>query len=202
MKKTGVRRNYFVEKDFQGRLVFLFFSIVVIGAIIFTLIFTYLSSDIITVTYKENNLRVSSFPRALFYEMLQAHWLFIFIVGIAVCVIAVFISHRIGGPIYRFKKTMNEIATGNLTCDIRLRKLDEGKDLADCINKMIDSLNSRIGYICSEFDAIERDILLLKDPGQEDMSGQSADRLKALKNRVESLRQNLTFFRLKQNKGL
>ncbi len=202
MNKSGIRRNYFIEKDFQGRFVLLFFGIVVIGAIIFTLILTYLSSDIITVTYKENNLRVSSFPRALFYEILQAHWLFILFSGIGVSIIAVFISHRIGGPIYRFKKTMNEIAAGNLALDIRLRKLDEGKDLADCINKMIESLNGRIGYICSEFDAIERDILLLKDPGQEDMSGQSADRLTALKNRVESLRQHLTFFRLKKNKGL
>ena len=55
--------------------------------------------------------------------------------------IAVFLSHRIAGPIYRIEKTLEEIGKGNFDIRIHLRKHDELKEIANAINKMVGNLN-------------------------------------------------------------
>ena len=45
MGKTWRRRNYFIKKELQGRYIFSFFLFVILGSIIFSLIFSMLSAD-------------------------------------------------------------------------------------------------------------------------------------------------------------
>jgi len=49
-------------------------------------------------------------------------------------------SHRIAGPIYRFKKAMKEVAAGSQNVRIKLRDKDQLKDVADVFNEMMDAL--------------------------------------------------------------
>ncbi|MFW6159077.1 MAG: HAMP domain-containing protein [Planctomycetota bacterium] len=49
-------------------------------------------------------------------------------------------SHKIAGPVYRVKQTMNEVASGNETVRITLRKGDHLKDVARAFNAMMDRL--------------------------------------------------------------
>ncbi len=194
MKRTWRRRNFFIEKDLQGRFILYLFFVVILGALLFTLIFTYLSSNVLTVTYKDYHLEVDKAPKALLYEIFQAHWLFIFFVGIGVSVLAVFLSHRIGGPIYRFKKSVEEITNGNLSFTVIIRKKDEGKELAEGMNRMIDTLNERIGRIASEAEEIEKNLKLFS----EGKSGETAtERFDKIKSHLERLKGSLSFFRLK-----
>jgi len=58
---------------------------------------------------------------------------FIFIGGI-------FISHRIAGPMYRFQKTAEAIASGDLRVNFNIRKTDEMKDMALTLEGMIEAL--------------------------------------------------------------
>jgi len=52
-----------------------------------------------------------------------------------------FYSHKIAGPVYRFKKVTEEVAKGNFDIEINLRKNDEFKDLAESMNTMIRELS-------------------------------------------------------------
>jgi len=47
------------------------------------------------------------------------------------------LSHRIAGPLYRLEKELNERIEGNKSGPIQLREKDELKALADKINKLI-----------------------------------------------------------------
>ena len=58
--------------------------------------------------------------------------------------LALFFSHFIAGPIYRFEKTLEQMREGNLNVNVRLRKNDELKDVADLFNQTLASLRNRV----------------------------------------------------------
>lgn len=47
-----------------------------------------------------------------------------------------FYSHRIAGPVYKIKKNLDEMGQDNIGLDIKLRKWDEFKELAESLNKV------------------------------------------------------------------
>jgi methyl-accepting chemotaxis protein len=142
MKGTWRRRNYFIKKDLQGRYIFSFFIFVIAGSIIFTLIFSLLSSNTLTIIYENSNLKIGKTPLVLIKEMLRAYWIFIATAGLAVVIISMFFTHRFAGPIYRFEKSIEEMTRGNFNFEIWLRKKDEGKELAQMMNQLIDMVSS------------------------------------------------------------
>jgi nitrogen fixation/metabolism regulation signal transduction histidine kinase len=50
------------------------------------------------------------------------------------------LTHKIAGPIMVIKRRMADIERGDFGAQIKLRKGDEFKDLADSFNKMLNSL--------------------------------------------------------------
>lgn len=53
-------------------------------------------------------------------------------------------SHKIAGPIYRFRRVVESVTAGDYDIGpIRLRKRDEFQELADDLNKMLDALRTR-----------------------------------------------------------
>lgn len=60
---------------------------------------------------------------------------------------SIYLSHKIAGPFYRFRKSFEEIEDGNLKIRIHLRKFDEGKQTADEFNKMALSLDQSVSQL-------------------------------------------------------
>ncbi len=58
--------------------------------------------------------------------------------------LALFFSHFIAGPIYRFEKTLEQMRDGNLTVSVKLRKHDELKEVADLFNQTLASLRNKV----------------------------------------------------------
>jgi methyl-accepting chemotaxis protein len=144
MKRTWRRRNYFIKKELQGKYIFSFFILVITGSILFTLIFSLLSFDTLTIVYKNYNLQIGKTPLILLKEILGAHWIFIFTAGLAVVIISMFLTHRFAGPMYRFEKSLEEMIRGNFNFEIRLRKKDESKELARMMNQLMSMLSSKL----------------------------------------------------------
>jgi methyl-accepting chemotaxis protein len=117
---------------------------VVAGSIIFTLLFTLLSSNTMTIVYDNYNLRIGKTPLMLVKEILSAQWIFIVAGGFMVVILSMFLTHRFAGPIFRFEKSIEEMTKGNLNFRVYLRAKDEGKELAEKINILIDMLSSNI----------------------------------------------------------
>ena len=145
MKKTWRRRNYFIKKDLQGKYIFSFFLFVILGSIFFTIIFSLLSTNTLTIVYENYDLKIGKTPVMLIKEILRAHWIFITAGGLIVVVLSMFLTHRVAGPLFRFEKSVEEMLSGNLDFQIQLRSKDEGKELAEKMNRLIGMLSSRIG---------------------------------------------------------
>jgi len=62
MNKTWRRRNFFIKKDLQGKYMFSFFIFLVAGSIIFTLIFSLLSLNTMTIVYDNYKLQIGRTP--------------------------------------------------------------------------------------------------------------------------------------------
>lgn len=147
MKRTWRRRNYFIKKDLQGRYIFSFFIFVMAGSFFFTIIFSLLSADTLTIEYRNYDLRLGKTPVILLREILSAHWIFILAGGLLVVIASMLLTHRFAGPVYRFERSLEEMLKGNLDFEIRLRSGDEAKELALLLNELTASLSSRLGEI-------------------------------------------------------
>lgn len=75
---------------------------------------------------------------------------------VIVIFVGAFITNKLGGPLYQFNLTMKKIAEGDLNIDIRLRKGDEFKDLAENINNATARLQIMIMSIQENVEVIER----------------------------------------------
>lgn len=71
-------------------------------------------------------------------------------------VVALNLSHKVGGPLYRLEKRAGEIAQGDLGGEIHLRQNDELQNLAQAINQMSQSLTQRLSDMGSEVENLSK----------------------------------------------
>lgn len=64
---------------------------------------------------------------------------------------SVLISHKVAGPLYRFRSVFKTVAEGNLAVRANLRKGDYLTNEADSLNEMIASVGARISAIRDQY---------------------------------------------------
>lgn len=139
-------------------------SYVIFGIIIFIATLNLLSSDLVIGDPQEKH----SFS-SLFIRLLSTHWV-LFVLGIGILIIlAVFFSHRVAGPLYRFEMAIDKMISGDFSSHITLRKNDECKSLAEKFNQLNSILSSRIKAMTKLVDEIDNNLVNIdkaaNDPG-------------------------------------
>ncbi len=185
MGKTGQykRKNYFINKEFQGRYIFNYFILLALGSVLFVVIFSFFSSNTLSIVYDNYHLQLGTTPGILFKKMLSTQWLFIVIGGITVIFITMHLTHRVAGPFFRFEKGLDEMMNNDISKKIILRQKDEGKDLAQKINAFnfalskqllfIDDQNSKIALSVEKLETALSQAEQSNESGQLKESGQS-----------------------------
>ncbi len=115
------RKNYFIKKDFQGKMILAFFLFVIGSIITFVIILSLFSADSMTISYKNNNLQLGQTPVMLLKYALAANWVFIIFGGSLLVISALLVSHHIAGPQFHFEETLNKMMNGHLNHTIHLR---------------------------------------------------------------------------------
>lgn len=145
-----MRRNYFIKKKFQASFSARFALLVLVEALLIGALFFLVARGTITTGYRGAEFHVEH--TASFFYISFA--LIILIAGIAMSMVGmavfIFYSHRIAGPLFRFQKTLHEIALGDLTGRIRLRRKDQLGDLSDSMNRLTEELDRKIGSVKNE----------------------------------------------------
>jgi nitrogen fixation/metabolism regulation signal transduction histidine kinase len=68
------------------------------------------------------------------FELLHSRfWPVVFVVSLLLIVHGVFFSHRIAGPLYRFRRIFQSVASGDLTVRTSIRKSDYLHVEAQCL---------------------------------------------------------------------
>jgi methyl-accepting chemotaxis protein len=91
-------------------------------------------------------------------EVLRAHWMSILSGGIMGAVIWVCLTHRVAGPLYRVERIIDKMALGDLDFNMKLRKHDEGKDVAEAVNRLKNILVSNIDSMRELSDSIDKNL--------------------------------------------
>lgn len=196
-ERSWKRRNFFIKKDFQGKFMLRSFILILAGAFVFAAILSVFSAHTVTMTYEDSYLRLDRTPKALMQEVIRAYGLYIFLLGIVISGISLFLSHRVAGPLYRLEKSVEEIMKGNLAFKITLRQKDETKELADLMNTMIGSLSSRIKDASLNADAAYYHLASLKNRLSDEKSSHDVlnRNISEALDSIEKMRQTLSFFR-------
>lgn len=186
MAKNYKRKNFFIKKNFQGKLILGYFLFVAGGGLFFIILLGAFSADTLTISYSNNDLQFGQTPVILLKKILAAHWIFIACGGVFTVIAAMLITHRIAGPIFRFERTLDIMLCKDLSDNIALRTKDEGKELAKKINDFNRQLSSTFKTIQSHSNAITT--LLEKADGHS--AAASEEELEALKSIFWSVEEN------------
>jgi len=141
------RRNYFIDKDFQTRFILKFCFLVVLAGVITTGILYFVGKRSTTVSIVNSRVIVHSTADFLLPILIQTVLAVLVILGLATIVVTLLFSHKIAGPLYRFKMAIEGVKLGNLSANFHLRNYDQLKGLSNEVNAMIDRTREQINLI-------------------------------------------------------
>lgn len=130
------RRHYFIDGKFQGQHVFNNYILTLIVILLFIGLFTFFTSDALTIVYTQNDLQLERTPLILLKKILLIAWILLIPGGIWITLRTIMVSHRMAGPLFKLEKTMDEMCLGKIGDRIYLRQKDHCKDLAEKINTL------------------------------------------------------------------
>lgn len=122
------------------------------------------------------------------------------LVTAAIAVISVLFSHRIAGPLYRLGKSLEAIASGDLTVATRFRGMDQLSALADELNTMVRSLNHTSRSVMESAEELKiaedtlHSLLDMDAPPEAELK----DAIKALRTAIEKTSRAISIIRVKE----
>lgn len=177
------RRNYFIKKRFQTRFSVYFLTLIIVEAILIGALFLYVSKGTLTTAYLQEGLRIERTSSYFFVSFILISLIVGVAVGLSALAVFIYLSHRMAGPLYRFEKSLNEVAGGDFRHTIKLRKTDQFVVLQEGLNGFIKSMDNKVGDIKKDASAI------LKISNQEKIDREG------LKEAAGKLKDKLEFFK-------
>ncbi len=189
----GYKRHiYFIEKKFQTNFILKFCALVATGALLTIGILYFLSSKSTTVSIVDSRVMVRATSDFLLPILIQTVFIVILVVGLATVAITLFVSHKISGPLYHFKKTMEELERGDFSSDFRIRCLDQLQSLSETFNAMIGKTRKQVNLIKTNFSALKEKLDSLS---QEEVAEHKKSVLTELKNIAKELDKIIHYFK-------
>lgn len=138
-KPKSKRKTIIVNPEFQVRLAFwgsiITIAEVMVGCILVMLVAT-------------TNVNLSAVEQVNFFYKLIGMIAAIVVVMTGInFIITLLFSHRIAGPVYRIRQSMEQVGNGDLSLLIQLRSNDELHELKDTFNDMVSNLRDKVKLI-------------------------------------------------------
>jgi len=89
-------------------------------------------------------------------QLVVSSILIIFVAVIATGLFGVFFLHRVAGPVYRFRKVLERMGSGEIPGEVQLRRRDFFKETAEELNRVIqllkevDTTSQKIGALLNQ----------------------------------------------------
>ncbi len=143
-RKKVLRTQYLISKGFQLKYTVGFVVIVLVLSVFFSIAtYSYIQDTLFAgIQTGISNSQVAASLAKEQVTLLNNNILLLFgFFVLTLTVFAIFITHRIAGPMFALKRRMNEVASGMIhSKPLQFRKTDEFQDVAECFNKMMDKL--------------------------------------------------------------
>jgi methyl-accepting chemotaxis protein len=187
------RRRHFLVDRFQYKLLLVhvgyFFAVVLVfAAIIFAPAIAKLRNE--TLSWEQKQEAANQFLS------LHSHlWPAVFVLLVLLIVHSVLLSHRIAGPLYRFRQVFGSITEGDFSVRAIIRKRDYLSREAAVIDEMVDSLGERfrrVGKLSTELRSSFNELKSSIPTGVDETGGEAVarfeDNLTQLERYLDSIK--------------
>ena len=147
--QTPLQRRHivYIHKPFQRGFIIKFCLIALGAMLIASCILYFLSTDTMTATYRYHHLSLNETAEAILPAIITTNAIVLLGLVAATILVTLYVSHKIGGPLYRLGSCLEEIGRGNLGLRIGFRQRDQLKDLVPQVNQMTENLNEKVCQI-------------------------------------------------------
>jgi len=190
--ETYKRRNYFIDKEFQTKFILKFCFIIALGGLLTIGILYLLAMQSTTVSVVNSRVVVRTTADFILPLLIQTVVVVMVIVSLATVLVTLFVSHKIAGPLYRFKKVIETLAEGDFSSDFRLRKPDQLQGVADAFNGMIAKVRSEINALKVNFNSLKDK---LNSISEQDIAEHKRPYLNELKKISQELDRIVRYFK-------
>lgn len=149
------RRIYFIEKDFQAKFILKFCILVAISGLLTIGMLYLLARQSTTVSFVNSRVVVRTTADFILPVLIQTVAIVTIIVGLATIVVTLFVSHKIAGPLYRFKKVLELLGQGDFSSGFKIRRLDQLQDIADAFDNMISRVREELKALKDNFQILK-----------------------------------------------
>jgi methyl-accepting chemotaxis protein len=187
------RRNYIVNKKMQLRYSLLFLVVSLVGSILSVALFNILAVRRLESLMWKSHLNLQSTgevirPLALYVNI--ADFLFVLVLLI---LIASWMMKKTSGPLFRIANDIDQIASGDLSRNIVLRRKDEFQDVADDLNDMTGQLRQSFAGIKEDYARVAESVSDLKkavESGKDIVEAvqKIESQISALENRISAFK--------------
>lgn len=165
-KNQKFRWRYFIDKPFQLRFIGRFSLLIIFGLVISLIVIAianlkrydaplYFKAKKIDTTKPlpsdPNRALLESIDFSKPLNSFELYWKPLVLISILylllIAIFGLFISHKMAGPVYRIKKTLQDAADGKIDIkelEFKLRKRDELQDLVEALNKFLDHISDKL----------------------------------------------------------
>ena len=186
------RRIYFIENEFQARFILKFCLLVIVGGLLTVGILYLLAMRATTVSIVDSRVVVQNTANFILPVLIQTVIIVMVIVGLAVIAVTLFVSHKIAGPLYRFKKAIQALTEGDFSSEFKIRRLDQLQDLADAFNGMINKVRAELKALKYNFGSLKEK---LDNISEHEIAEHKRPHLSELKRVSAELNKIIDYFR-------
>ncbi|MBF0560051.1 MAG: methyl-accepting chemotaxis protein [Nitrospirae bacterium] len=192
MEKGYKRRNYFINKGFQGAFIVRLLAVSFAGSVFAVLLFIALADRKIDSLLYSMTIPYSVFKgNILLREALWANGIAVVVIAVIFVVAGIALFRKITGPLLNIKNGVAKISSGNLKTRIVLRKDDQFQDFACEVNQLSTELQNKFSAIAGR----SKQISALAEELEKSGNGADRERIAALCNEIKELRQAIGEFR-------
>ena len=192
MTSVFFKRRHLIVDRFQYRLIAIsvaHFGLVLLVFLVALILPLMLRLDDPSATYFEKNQVADVL---LFFN--EQLWLPLAAVFLLLTVHSLFVSHRIAGPLYRFKMVFKALADGDLAVRANIRKHDYLHPHAKALNEMIEALETQIRDLEDQALRLKEDAAQLKEAVSSGAKAEVQKALARVESQLEGLKGQLAHF--------
>jgi len=149
------RTKYLIDKDFQLLFILKFCSLIVAGSIFVVGIMYFLGRESTTVSIVDSRVVVLRTTDFLLPLLIQTAFVVTAVSAAFTIIFTMLFSHKIAGPLYRFRQAIIALKNGDFTGSFRLRDYDQLQDLGSELQAAIDGTREKINAIKGKITEIK-----------------------------------------------
>lgn len=188
--KPHKRRKYLIDREFQFKFILKFCALVAAGGLLFMAILYFSVMQSTAVSIVNSRVVVRSTADLILPILIQTVIAVTIIISLATIFVTLIISHKIAGPLYRFKKVIQELENGDFSSDFQIRNLDQLQELAGAFNSMIKKVREEMGQLKENSVSLKEKLEALSEHEITELKRPILKELKAISEEFNKLSRN------------